>query len=96
MKDNKVNTAEYGIKVTTKGVDIVKGWIQDGLEVRKGEGAQEQVIKIGDTIEYDETVNGTIDLEVKDITWQVLGASDDGELLILSNKIRTLCRGGWN
>ena len=77
---SKLDVSEYGIAVTTKGVKVVKGWVQDELVVRKGK----QVLNIGDNIDYDETAGGTVSVE-ENVTWQILGASDNGELLILSS-----------
>lgn len=79
LESEKVDLSEYGIAVTTNGVNVVKGWIQDGIEVKKGK----TVLTIGDDIEYDATLNGTVEVPV-DVDWKVLGASDDGNLLIMS------------
>ncbi len=75
LEDNKIDTDKYGIIVTTNGVEVANGWIQDGLTVRKGA----TLLTIGDDFDYDETN----DVE-KDVDWKVLGASDEGELLIMS------------
>ena len=75
LEANNVDTEAYVIVVTTSGVKVVRGWIQDGLTVKRGS----TVLTIGDDFEYDETAEGT-----KDVAWKVLGASEDGELLIMS------------
>ena len=87
LEDNKVDTIKYEIEVTTSGVTVeLKGetkvkWVQEGLTVTNGS----VTLEIGDTIAYDETAGGTITgLTATD--WKVLGASDEGELLILSSK----------
>ncbi len=49
--------------------------MQYELTVRKGD----TILEIGDDFDYDETDN--VD---KDVEWKVLGASDNGELLIVS------------
>lgn len=72
---NNIDTEKYGIIVTTSGVKVAVGWIQDGLIVKRGT----TVLTIGDEFEYDETAEGT-----KDVEWKVLGASENGELLIMS------------
>ncbi len=74
LEDNKVDTDRYGIIVTTNGVEVANGWIQDGLTVKRGD----DVLNIGADFDYDETGEGT-----KDVTWKVLGA-ENGELLIMS------------
>ena len=76
LEKNNIDTSMYGIKVTTSGVKVVKGWLQDGLTVIRGE----EVLTIGDDFEYDETAEGTTD-----VAWKVLGASEEGELLIMSS-----------
>lgn len=53
-------------------------WVLNGNVVSKGNVSYE----IGDYFEYDETNNGTID--VKNVTWKVMGVNSDGNLLILS------------
>ena len=86
-----LDLSEYGIAVTTKGVQVVKGWIQDGLYVRRGlnaNGKYNENLEIGASIEYDPTANGTIDVVTEysneKIEWKILGANDKGELLIVS------------
>ena len=74
LEDNKVDTDRYGIIVTTNGVEVANGWIQDGLTVKRGD----DVLNIGADFDYDETGEGT-----KDVAWKVLGA-ENGELLIMS------------
>lgn len=76
---NNIDISEYGILVTTDGVKVVRGWVQDGLTVKKGN----KVIDIGDEIAYDETAAGTATVTT-DVDWKILGANDDGELLIVS------------
>ncbi len=74
LEDNKVDTDKYGIIVTTNGVEVANGWIQDGLTVKRGK----TVLEIGDNIEYIATgtnYNGE---------WKVLGTSEKGELLIVT------------
>ncbi len=76
LESNKIDKDKYGVYVTTSGVTI--GWIQEGLTVRKGN----TVLEIGDDFEYDENVEGKADA-----IWKVLGASENGELLILSDEL---------
>ena len=81
LSDNKVDTTKYVIEVTTKGVTVaLKGpWTQQGLTVTNGS----VTLEIGDAIAYDETKGGAITgLTATD--WKVLGASEEGELLIMS------------
>jgi len=75
---NKINLEDYAIIVTTRGVEISKGWLRDGLTVIKGS----QKLCIGDVVNYDETKGGTVAVE-KDVMWKVLGV-DNGELLVVS------------
>lgn len=81
LTKNNLNPQDYGYIITKSGVKIAKGWLQDGLTVRK----YDTVLTIGDTIDYDETANGKVTVPTN-VDWQVLGASDNGELLILSSK----------
>ncbi|MBQ8044423.1 MAG: type II secretion system protein [Clostridia bacterium] len=84
IEKNKLDVSNYDIVVTTSGVTVTRkgtitGWRQEGLTVTNGT----QTLQIGDSIEYDETNDGTITgLTATD--WKVLGASVDGELLIMS------------
>ncbi len=73
LSDSKVNTEAYGILVTTKGVEVVRGWIQDGLTVKRGS----KELEIGSDFNYDAEVEGYT------AGWKILGA-EDGELLIMS------------
>lgn len=73
LTKNDLKLEDYGMNVTTSGVEIAKGWLQSGLTVVKGT----QKLEIGDTVEYVAT--GT-DYEGY---WKVLGA-ENGELLIVS------------
>ncbi len=76
LEDNNLDYEDYGMIVNTNGVTIKKGWLKDGFTVVKGS----QVLEIGDVVNYD--------AEVSTYTagWQVLGADDNGNLLILSEK----------
>ena len=77
LTKNKLEPEEYAIKVTTSGVKIKAKkdmWIKDGLTLVRGE----DVLEIGDTINY--TATGT----TYNGEWKVLGADEDGNLLILS------------
>ena len=81
LQEEGIDTTKYVIVVTATGVEVVDGWIQEGLKVRKGN----VVLNVGDDInyEYDEKVEG-----VKEgIKWKVLGANNKGELLILSTSL---------
>ena len=74
---NKEQVLEL-IAQTPKGEERAK-WVQQGLTVTNGT----VTLEIGDSIAYDETNGGTITgLTATD--WKVLGASDKGELLIMS------------
>ena len=88
LADNKVDTSKYVVEVTTSGVNIkLKGevkWVQQGLTVTNGI----VTLEIGDDIAYDET-NGGTETGLTATEWQVLGASDEGELLILSEEYIT-------
>ena len=77
LEDNNLNKGDYGINVTESGVDIKKGWLQTkNRTVIKGD----KVLKIGDTVNYDETNNGNVTVP-KDVEWGVLGA-EGGKVLI--------------
>ena len=87
IEKNDLDVSNYDIVVTTRGVTITKkgtsvekvAWKQEGLTVTNGT----QVLTIGDTVSYDETKGG----EITGLTateWKVLGASDEGDLLIMS------------
>lgn len=76
LEKSKVDTSRYVIEVSLNGVDVeLKGaWVQDGLTVTDGK----IVVRVGDKIKYTATgTNYTGE-------WQVLGANDRGELLIIS------------
>ncbi len=73
LEDNKVDTDRYGIIVTTNGVEVANGWIQDGLTVKRGD----DVLEIGSDFTYNAEVEGY------EGGWKVLGA-ENGELLIMS------------
>ena len=80
LTNNNLDKDDYGINVTDKGVDLVKGWLQTSdKKVVKGS----QVLEIGDTVDYDETKGGEVKV-AKDVEWAVLGA-ENGSLLIVSN-----------
>ena len=77
LTKNNINPDEYKITVTTSGVKIkllANMWIKEGFTVRKGN----QVLEIGDTVNY--TATGT----TYNGGWKVLGADEDGNLLIMS------------
>ena len=78
LEQEGIDTSKYVIVTTANGVEVVDGWIQEGLTVRKGN----IVLTIGDDIEYkyDETAEGV----KQGVKWKVLGASEKGELLIMS------------
>ena len=82
LKANNLNPEDYYIQVTEKGVtfkDVNGIWIQKANRtVVKGD----TVLKIGDTINYDETNGGTV-TGLTNVDWKVLGA-ENGELLIMS------------
>jgi len=73
LTENNIETEDYGIIVTTKGVTIGKGWQQGDFIVTKGS----QKLEIGDVVYYDAGVEGYTS------GWKVLGA-ENGELLIMS------------
>ena len=85
FEKNNIDVDKYQLKITTSGVEVtLKGeskakWIQNGLIVTNGT----QTLEVGDIVNYDETKGGTISVE-KDVTWKVLGADDEGNLLIMS------------
>ena len=80
LENNDLNVGDYGINVTESGVDIKKGWLQTSdRTVIKGD----QVLNIGDTINYDETNGGKVS-GLTNVDWKVLGA-ENGELLIMSD-----------
>jgi len=69
--------------VTTTIIDIgsLKGWVKQGFTVVKGD----QVLEIGDIVNYDETAGGTkTGLTATD--WKVLGADENGNLLLVSTE----------
>lgn len=71
---NKLNPEDYNIKVTRSGVTIITGWKKDGFTVVNGK----QVLQIGDVVYYDAGVSSYTK------GWKVLGADDNGNLLIVS------------
>ena len=73
LTDAGLNPDDYGMIVTTSGVTITKGWLQDGVIVTRGN----VTLEAGDRIQYDAGVQG---YEGK---WEVLGA-ENGKLLIMS------------
>ena len=84
LEDNKVDVTKYKIKVTTSGVTVklkVGPWEQDGVKVTNGT----ITLEVGDSIAYDETNGGTI-TGLTATEWNILGASEDGELLIVSKR----------
>ena len=75
LTQNNLDPDDYAIVVTTSGVEIQKGWMKKDFTVIKGDN----VLQIGDTIKYiatGTTYNGL---------WKILGADDEGNLLILSS-----------
>ena len=66
--------SSYGMVVTIKGVKIVRGWIQDGLIVKRGQ----EELEIGQTVKYESGVEGYTG------EWKVLGADELGNLLVMS------------
>ena len=87
LEDNKVDTTKYEIEVTTKGVTVVlKGpWVQTRETVTDGK----ITINVGEKINY--TATGTSYAG----DWKVLGASEYGELLIMSDSDVTTHRLGY-
>ena len=75
LRDAGFNPDDYEMIVTTSGVKISKGWLQDGLKITKGN----VTLEIGDLIQYDAGVTGY------EGAWKVLGA-EDGNLLIVSTE----------
>jgi len=80
-------TSKYVINVTTSGVTIAlksNTWVQDGLKVKRGE----EELTIGQSVTYDEGA-------AYDGGWKVLGADEDGNLLIMSDTdVATVPLGG--
>ena len=74
--DAGLNYNDYGLIVTTRGVNVIKGWIQDGLLITKGD----VTLEVGDLIQYNAGVSGYTG------AWKILGAKEDGKLLIMSTK----------
>ncbi len=85
LENEGIDYGMYGIDVTTAGVTIKKGWLQTGFKVVKGD----QILEIGDVVNYDETVGGA-KTGLKATDWKVLGADDNGNLLIMSTGNITL------
>lgn len=83
LESHNINIDLYNIIVTKGGVKVsAKGpWKQEGLTVTNGT----LTLQIGDDIAYDESNGGTI-TGIDNLSWQVLGVSDRGELLIISKK----------
>jgi len=79
LTSNGLTINDYGVVVTTKGVTIKKGWLKNGFEVVKGK----QKLEIGSDYNYDETNDGKEKVE-RDVDWKVLGADENGNLLIMS------------
>ena len=78
LENNGIDISKYVITVTTKGVtvkDKSKGWIQDGLNITKGN----VTLEAGDLIQYNAGVSSYTG------AWKVLGA-EDGNLLIMSTE----------
>ena len=78
LTNNGIDPSKYVIEVTTKGVtahDKNYWWIQDGLNITKGN----VTLEAGDIIQYNAGVSGYTG------TWKVLGA-EDGKLLIMSTE----------
>ena len=76
LETNNVDMSSYGMVVTTKGVKIVRGWIQDGLKVKRGQ----EELEIGQIVKYKSGVDEYTG------EWKVLGADEEGNLLIMSAK----------
>ena len=77
LEKNKIDKAKYILNITTSGVTVKKAdkvWVKEGFTVVKGD----QVLKIGELVDY--TATGT----TYNGGWKVLGADDEGNLLIMS------------
>ena len=77
LEKNNINVDEYAINVTTSGVTIKAKkdmWVKEGFTVVKGD----KVLKIGETINYKAGVSSYT------AGWKVLGADEEGNLLIMS------------
>jgi len=92
LSENEVDTSMYLLNITTKGVTVkllTKAWVQakdeDGnLIVKKGE----ETLTIGQSVTYDEGAAYAGG-------WKVLGADEDGNLLIMSDtNVTTVKLGG--
>ena len=79
LEKNNIDPEDYGMIVTTSGVTIKKGWLKDGFTLVKGS----KILEIGDSVAYDETAGGTKTVATN-VDWKVLGADEEGNLLIMS------------
>ena len=95
LEGNGLDASEYGIIVTTNGVeDIGKGWVQNATIVTKGD----VTLAIGDPVSYtydaadayvvskdysgwdtDQTIT-----QREGLAWRILGANSNGQLEIIS------------
>ena len=103
LEENGLNASEYGIIVTTKGVDIAKGWIQNDKIVTKGN----TTVAIGDYVNYTYPAASAYSLpkeltgwdtdqsieQVQGAKWRVLGANENGqlELLGMTHSVLPVC-----
>jgi len=70
-------TSKYLINVTEKGVTVkllAEAWVQEGLKIKRGQ----EELDIGETVKYEAGVDGYTG------GWKVLGADEEGNLLIMS------------
>ena len=95
LEKNKIDPDNYLLNITTKGVtakQLDKAWIKEGFTVVRGD----KVVEIGDIVNYDETVGGT-KTGLTNVDWKVLGADEDGNLLIMSaSAVKTSHRLGYD
>lgn len=84
LEQKDVDLSNYAITVTTTGVKVQNrklNWIVDLKELTVTK--DKTTLKIGDTIKYDETNNGAVTVQ-SNVEWGVLGADDNGRLLLMS------------
>ena len=80
LERNGLNPNDYGLLVTKEGVEIVDGWLQVNERIIKGD----KTILLGDIVNYDDGVASYTG------DWKVLGADENGQILLISESIGTL------
>ena len=82
FEKNNIDVDKCQLNITTSGVEVKllsNIWVKDGFTVVKGD----KVLKIGELVDYDETA-GKANTGLTNVQWKVLGADDEGNLLIMS------------